>query len=413
MRIPHDRICVPWSDWPARIRDAFDQVFHAGERPRRRSAGGQLPGARSIRNYEEAVGDLVGHLRRFGLERSDAELIDYLDDNCRESFLQAMLARGLSDYTIFGCFEKLRIVAGWLYPDRTLPAILRLHCVPIKRLLAMKRRDVRPPSREALIAWCQDLFAEALTFTEKLPRRFQIRDAAMFAVLTSLGPRRRSIQLMQIGIHLRQRPSDGSWWLDFAPDDVKQCADYENQLDPWTWPILERYLATERVELLGNRHEIALWIGWRGRQLGASAIWRNVHVKSLQRFGHAYSVHMFRYSIATAGMCDGETGFREACERLGHRSADMTLRYVHDSVITEVSRRHSKVMDAISGKDRLTLERVFPEETAPPRANPYCKRPQRRLARRQLDMFALLETVDAVPPALAPADPVQMATVWV
>lgn len=385
-----DRVCLPRCDWPPAIRDRFEQVFHAGDRPRRRSAGGKFPRATSIEKYEWSLGRFVGHLRRAGLERPGAEMIDYLDDACRETYLETLLACGLSDQTIFGRFEDLRIIAGWLYPKQPLPAIMRIHGMPLKHLLPMESHGVPPPSREAIIAWCQELFTNALTLTG-LWRWLQVRDAAMFAILASLGPRRGSLQLMQIGLHLRQRLSGGSWWLNFTPGEVKHDADYGRQLDRWTWPIIERYLAVERVELLGKRHSTAIWIGRGGGQIGAANIWHIVHTRSLKRFGVAYSVHMFRHHIATAGMCDGEEALRDASERLGHRSLDMTMGYVHGSAITAISERHTGMIDAAMGKDRLTLERVFPEEAAAAPPKLFRKRPQRRSGRRQLDMFALLQ----------------------
>nr|WP_294556265.1 hypothetical protein [uncultured Rhodopila sp.] len=388
------RVCPRRSDWPAVIRYAFDQAFGARDRPRRKSEGGALPRATSIDKYERSLGRFIGHLRRSGLERPDTELLDYLmNDRIRDNYFKNLLERGLSDHTVFGSFEDLRIVAGWLYPGRTLPAIMHAYDVPIRLLLTMQRRDVQPPPREDVKAWCQDLFADALEMEDGQSRWLQVRDSALFAVLAALGPRLASAHLMQVGVHLRRRPQATGWWVCFDPPEVKQDTDYEYWLEDWTWPIIERYQAVERLSLLGRHQSTALWIARGSRQLCAKAIWHVVHRRSLTRFERGYGVHMFRHSLATDGMRTGEPAFGEMSKRLGHRSLDMSMRYVDGSAITAVSERHSQKIDALTGKNRLTLERVFPEAEEPVRT----PRPpsRRRCYRRQgwqLNMFAELDS---------------------
>ncbi len=114
-----------------------------------------------------------------------------------------------------------------------------MYDVPIYRLLSMRRRDIEPP-REELIAWCQDLYTEALEWDDGQSRWLQMRDAAQFSVLTELGPRLRSVRLMQVGVHLRHRPDGLGWCVSFGPAETKQNADYAANLEEWTWPIINR-----------------------------------------------------------------------------------------------------------------------------------------------------------------------------
>ncbi len=109
-------------------------------------------------------------------------------------------------------------------------------------------------------------------------------------------------------------------------------------------------MMVERAALLGDRQSTALSIARGGRQLCAKAIWHTVYHRSRKRFGRGYGVHIFRYSIATDGMRSGEAAFEDASPRLGHSSLNMSMRYVHPSAITEVSKRHTETIDDLTGE---------------------------------------------------------------
>lgn len=385
---PDNRLFLPAEAWPPPIKDAFDRAFESDGRPKRRSEGGHLPCEVTIRNYRESLARFMRYLSSDGLLRDDASLPEYLGDSIRKGYLGALLAAGLRDYSIHHHFEGLRAAARRMYPKQALPRIMRIDGVSISRLLPMERRDKEPPPLEEVIAWCKDLAEEGLASPYARKRRLLVRNGALFAVLASLGPRVSSAAIMKLGIHLRQKPGSAGWWLCFEEDEDKQKAHYEHQLDPWTWPLIERYLAVERSELLKDGSKNWLWLTPSGTPLGDGGISDAVRFHSRRRFGEAYGTHMFRRCIATDAMRKGGAAIAEAAARLGHRHWIMTTQYIHSSAVAQVGERHSQRIDAKTAAGECLADRLFQDYDAMVDEAAAGHRPSKRNARRrQLDLF--------------------------
>ena len=67
-------------------------------------------------------------------------------------------------------------------------------------------------------------------------------------------------------------------------------------------PHLRRYLDEVRPRLAGRRNHDALWVGQRGNEFGASAIYDAVCRRTAEAFGIAMSLHDFRRAAATFGI---------------------------------------------------------------------------------------------------------------
>ena len=117
----------------------------------------------------------------------------------------------------------------------------------------------------------------------------------MFGILCEAGPRLRSITAMRAGIHLQQRGEE--WWLALEPQDTKTRRALREPLKPWLWPLIERYLTVERIELQGIGSQDALWINWVGEPLDERGVDKRVRWRSEKRFDKAFGPHMFRYSM--------------------------------------------------------------------------------------------------------------------
>lgn len=390
------RRLLPPCEWPATIRREWDAAFGLRPRPRRRGEGGGLPRQQSMVRYQQSLSRYLGHLHCAGELQDGRSLLTYLRDQHLQPYFEVLLDQGARDYTIFGYFESLRTVAGRFYPKESLGHVMRIGGVPLRKLLNGEKRDIAPPRLEELIAWCKDMFTSGVDIKDPEERRLAVRDAAIGAVFTSVGPRRRSIALMDLGVHLVQRQEDAAWWVLLRPEDDKQDRPYAYKLDPWTWPIIERYLRTERTELLDGQTSNALWLGRRGDRLTPKAIWKNMRLRTEARFGRKYGTHVFRYSIASDGLAKGGKAAIEASIRLGHDSSEITTLYVHPSAITPVAERHSAAIDGRAEKGRIMASRLYGDWPTPEEEGQLPRRRRMRANRHeQLDMFSRLEPADS------------------
>jgi integrase len=224
----------------------------------------------------------------------------------------------------------------------------------------MSKRDIKPPELAELIAWSKDLYTSGLLLIGNVRRRIQIRDAVMFGVLCEAGPRLRSLTAMRVGVHLQQRGEE--WWLALEPEDTKTGEAYRGPLGSWLWPMIERYLMVERIELLEGHSSDALWINWNRTLLDERGVDKRVRWRSAKRFGKAFGPHMFRYSIATDAATNPGADPFGAPIRLGQADPNTTAGYTHPTAVAATARRHAV---AIRAARRLT-QKLAEWSYAPP-----------------------------------------------
>jgi integrase len=268
-------------------------------------------------------------------------------------FYQHLIDCGCSGHTIVNYFNHLRAALQRMHPGQSFKFITHPNGIPLRQKLDMTKRDIEPPPLDVLIEWVKDLYATGLLLTGNQRRRVQIRDAVMFGVLCEAGPRLRSVTAMLTGVHLQQRGEE--WWLALEPEDEKTGRALRQPLSPWLWPIIERYLTVERIELRGTGSTDALWINWGGEPLDERGVDKRVRWRSEKRFGKAFGPHMFRYSIATdAASKPGGDPFGAAA-RLGHVDPNTTIGYTHEVAVAAMAKRHAgAIREALRLTERLT-----------------------------------------------------------
>lgn len=126
------------------------------------------------------------------------------------------------------------------------------------------------------------------------------RDGLLFAVLTAVAPRTRTVVATRVGRDLL-RDGDG-FRLAYAAGDVKNGRALEYPLPPALAPFVEHYLEAERPRLLGAERHDWLWVrrsdgrGLRGHDLDSL-----VRYAFKARFGTAFGPHRFRHTLAHHG----------------------------------------------------------------------------------------------------------------
>jgi hypothetical protein len=121
------------------------------------------------------------------------------------------------------------------------------------------------------------------------------------APLAFRGLRLRSLLSLQLGTSVVRDPVTGLWRLEIEGEDVKTGRYISARLPELLGPWIDRYVAVERCELLGDRATDAFWVNWGGERLEEKGLDKRIHWQSAKRFGanRAFRTHRFRHCIGS------------------------------------------------------------------------------------------------------------------
>ncbi|WP_137128289.1 phage integrase family protein [Roseomonas sp. HF4] len=299
-RLDPRRRCLPVAEWPALDRQAWMAGLPGRERRRfSESTRAVRLGPVALDKAEKGWGRFLTFLDLRGdLDRGVGPAARPTRERIA-AFLDEMIELGNADHTITGRLQELTDALRVMAPGEDFRWIQAPDGVPIRTLLDMRKRDLVVYHPRVLFEWGVRLMEEAVAMRAPCRRRVRLRDGLMIAVLASRAPRRRSMQIMELGHQLRH---DGEgWWITLGRKDVKTRKPLEYPVPKTLWPWVERYLHTERRELLGGTVSDALWIGSHVEPLRAPAT--RIFEQSAREFGRdkRFGPHRFRYGIATYG----------------------------------------------------------------------------------------------------------------
>lgn len=290
------------ADWPATDAAAWHRACHPTPGP---FSANPSRSPYTYRKYANGYGIYLWYLKCQGLLDPAERLADRVTIQRLGGFFAMLQQRGNADYTIVGRFDELRGAMRLMLPEEDFAFITRPQNISIRQRLHMERAVRFVPDFRHAVLWADTLFREALDLADPLHRQLQVRDAALIGILTSRGPRQRTVTGMRLGRHLI-RVGD-TWELFFDKTLMKgERTELALTNDPRINAILERYVAVERQELLGDQTHDFVWVTRHGGPLSYKGIETMVKIRTKAQYGISFGPHRFRSSlITTAAMIDG------------------------------------------------------------------------------------------------------------
>ena len=337
------RRVMPLSNWPEADRTAWERSLPRSQGPFRKNGGGPTIGHHSLLNRKKGYGRWLGFLRQ----------VDELDLNAMPSarvtperldaYIEDLRCHGNRPSSIVNRIVFLKGALKTMEPDDDHEWITRPCGVPIQRYFDAQPRD-RPVHHSAtLLAWAEEQFAAGLAHPLPHRRCPLIRDAAIVAVFVLPAPRVGALSQLRLGINLQRR--DQGWWLDQDASITKMSRAEWCPLPEAVTPILDRYLAVERVELLQGRLTDRLWIAWGGADLTKSSIRNNIRKRSGISFDQAFGPHAFRRALGTTVAVDGYDSPHDASVLLGHTNSETTTKHYNMAKTFATAERQAERME--------------------------------------------------------------------
>ena len=290
------------ADWPQRDLQAWHSAVAAsgGGFSRRGYASSLNP--RTRLKYQQGYGRWLGYLCRAGrLDPAISPGARATPANL-DGYLEHLLASGNRAYSALGRFAELASALRIIDPTGDHSHVTSPDGVPLRSRLDLQKRTFTIHSPKLLFEWGTGLAHQALSLSGDSRRQVLLRDGLIIAFSAARGLRMRGLLSMTLGDRLFQHPGTGAWRVAMEPADIKNRRAISYAWPEALVPLLERYLAVERVELLNGEFCDHLWLNWGGKPLGEMGLDKIIRRRSATRFGanEAFGVHHFRHCIGTA-----------------------------------------------------------------------------------------------------------------
>jgi hypothetical protein len=226
---------------------------------------------------------------------------DRLTEDNLNAYFWHLREMGGSDQTIITRFESLQAAMSVFDPHGDFSWITRPHEQSLRKVLAMRRRRIKPHAPVELFLRGLELMRDALSVIEPMRRRLQLRDGLIIAMQSLQGFRATSLLSLSIGTSICRTPEEGIWRFELAPKDVKNQRYISGPVPRLLQVWVDRYLEVERRELLGGRQTNVFWLNQAGMPLAGGGLQDALYRRSAARFREEerFAAHHFRYCIAT------------------------------------------------------------------------------------------------------------------
>ncbi len=304
MAVTPSNRCMPISEWPQKDRDAWMHALQPIDL--------LDPAVGQASRWSEATRKMIviGYGRWLGWVDLTGELNSQEHPGARatqqrlRSYLAALEAAGLADYTVAGLLQQLGNALKVMAPEEDFSWISRagwrLHAS------AEPSRDLRSRLRAADEVFRLGLqlmkAAEEGDFRRTAEQACLYRDGLTIAFLILRPIRSRNLTGLTIGTEVERRGED--WWLYLGPETSKSGRPFEC---PWPASLnakVDRYLEVYRPALLrasriGAEPGQAFWISAQGTQMTSAALSTQVKARTGEEFGEPINLHSFRHIAAT------------------------------------------------------------------------------------------------------------------
>ena len=253
---------LPWAEWPAADRQAWDTAFAEGDVFDGRGPGHHLR-THSRASLLMAYRSWLGHLRDVEPACLQATPASRVTVPRIRRYVESLAARNLSSSTIWNAVKHLYDAMRLLAPEqdwrwlKTVKARLEAQVVP-------RQKAHRLVDAAALFDLGLALMDETATVMEQdsLGQAIRYRTGLIIALLASRPLRRRTLAALRIGKHLVRH---GELWMLVIPaQDSKTRRPEEWEVPTSLLPYLEHYLTSIRPFFRGSDQHDWLWASDKG-----------------------------------------------------------------------------------------------------------------------------------------------------
>jgi site-specific recombinase XerD len=284
-----------WKDWPngdqllweagLKVGDILDQPNHAS-RLRPATLHSAVVGYRRWLVFLRANGLLdpdVTPAARVTREHVAAYFKCLRDSQCNASVISRL--------------TELRSALLIMHPDADFRWLTSPGGRSLSSVLPVSNKQIQIIDSKVLYDWGLAMAEEALLDPNPEHRRIMFRNGVLIALFAARAPRVRSMASLRLGQTITR--TGDSYLVMFEHEDIKTGRRLEFHTPSRLSAALDRYIAVERAELLGEQSHDSFWVNQYGAPITANEIADMIHRQSLRTFGKSFGPHRFRHAMGT------------------------------------------------------------------------------------------------------------------
>lgn len=329
-----ERAGLPLDRWPPEDRLAWEKAKALRLSPFRKH-GGTRHAPDTVQKSEKGLRRWLGFLHRTNRLKADVTPSQRLMPENLDAYFDHLLTCGNASRSVLGRFEELKAAFELMLPGQRFKWLTHPNGTTLHSIVEIRAQPRFVPGSAEVLDWAEDLFRAGIALDNRELRCCQVRDAVLIGILATLAPRLRALSSLRLGVHLHRVDE---WLMDQHADITKTGNPLLLPLSAEVGTMLDRYISTERMDLLRGGAYDAAWISRHGTPLKkgplAGRIWR----LSERRFGVAFGPHRLRASLTTTSALENPDHPFDAPAILGH-SAAISLKHYNRATAVAASRR--------------------------------------------------------------------------
>ena len=284
-----------WKDWPdgdqrlwevgLRVGDILDQPNHAS-RLRPATVHSAVVGYRRWLVFLRENGLLdpdVTPAARVTREHVAAYFKCLRDSQCNASVIARL--------------TELRSALLIMHPDSDFRWLTSPGGRSLSSVLPVSHKPIQIIDSKVLYDWGLTMTEDALQDPNPEHRRVMVRNGVLLALFAARAPRVRSMASLRLGQTITR--TGDSYRVVFEHEDIKTGRRLEYHTPSRLSAAIDRYIAVERAELLGEQSHDCFWVNQYGEPLTANEIADMVRRQSLRTFDKSFGPHRFRHALGT------------------------------------------------------------------------------------------------------------------
>lgn len=167
----------------------------------------------------------------------------------------------------------------------------------LSSVLPVSNKPIQIIDSKVLYDWGLTMAQEALQDPNPERRRIMVRNGVMIALFAARAPRVRSMAILRLDQTITH--TGDTYRVVFEHEDIKTGRRLEYHTPPPLSAAIDRHIAVERAELLGNHRHDWFWLNQCGAPLTDDDIVNMIQRQSKHAFGKGFGPHRFRHALGT------------------------------------------------------------------------------------------------------------------